>query len=150
MLYLVRHGKAEEGPVDQERRLTDKGRKAVRQVAERLESAGVRVDRVEHSGLVRARETAEILQEHLGGELAAARGLNPMDDVEPVTGRVAAADNGALMLVGHLPFMERFASYLLANDADAEMLHFRTAAVACLSQGDDHWVLEWFLSPGVV
>ena len=42
MLYLVRHGKAEDGPVDVQRRLADKGRKAMQRVAERLEAAGIR------------------------------------------------------------------------------------------------------------
>jgi phosphohistidine phosphatase len=164
MLYLVRHGKAEEGPVDAERRLTDKGEKAIQQVAERLAAAGVRLDRVEHSGLARARETAELLQDHLGGELAAVRDLGPMDDVEPVADRLDEAGQDEVMLVGHLPFMERLAAYLLTGDADAELLHFRTSAVACFAQSDGgslkpagrslrpagRWVLEWFLSPGVV
>jgi phosphohistidine phosphatase len=119
----------------------------VRRVARRLSEAGVRVQGIEHSGLIRAQETAEILAEALGGSVAAAPGLGPSDEVASVAGRFGERTEESLMLVGHLPFMERLAAYLLSGDAEAEMLHFRTGAVACLSDDGGHWVLEWFLMP---
>lgn len=145
-LYLVRHGKAEEGEDDAARRLTNGGRKAVRRVAQRLAGAGIHVDRVEHSGRVRAAETAEILARSVGAKAKAVPGLDAMDDVEPVAERIVSVEED-LMLVGHLPFMERLGSYLLTRDPDAELLHFRTAAVACFSRSGDGWLLEWLLPP---
>ena len=53
------------------------------------------------------------------------------------------------MLVGHLPFMERLASYLLMRQEDVSILHFKTSAVACLSMDSGQWTLEWFLPPGM-
>ena len=145
LLYLVRHGKAEPGEDDYSRRLTEQGRKAVRRVARRLADAHVRVDRVQHSGLTRARETAEILAEAVGGEVTAVDGLGATDNVASATRH--ANEHGYVMLVGHLPFMERMASYLLIGDADPQILHFKTGAVACFSNADGYWILEWLMPP---
>ncbi len=51
------------------------------------------------------------------------------------------------MLVGHVPFMSRLASYLLSGDSEPPLLHFRTASIACLSNDEDSWILEWFITP---
>jgi phosphohistidine phosphatase len=69
-----------------------------------------------------------------------------MDDVTQTADRVSRADRN-LVLVGHLPFMERLAAYLLAGNADLELLHFRTGGVACLSRQPNGWRLEWFVAP---
>src|SRR3712207_3316757 len=125
-LYLVRHGKAEPGDDDARRRLTPEGREMVQRVARSLDSAGIRVDRIEHSGLLRAAETAEILAPAVGGEVASVQDLAAEADVVPVAGRLRDTPGDRLMLVGHVPFMERMASYLLAGDPDASILHFST------------------------
>jgi phosphohistidine phosphatase len=147
LLYLVRHGKAEPGGDDAARKLTDQGRKAVRRVARHLAGAEVHVDRIEHSGLARAEETAQILADAVGGSVTAAGGLGATDPVESVAQRIESSISQSLMLVGHSPFMNRLAAYLLTGDAEADILHFRTATVACLSDEDGGWTLEWFLPP---
>lgn len=146
-LYLVRHGKAEAGTDDDRRRLTDGGKKAVQRIARRLAAAKVRVDRIEHSGLVRAAETAEIIADTLDAKVEAVTGLRPSDDVTSTARRLEGTEESSLMLVGHLPFMERLASYLLTGDEEACLLHFRTASIACFSGSGPEWVLEWFLPP---
>lgn len=70
MLYLVRHGVHEKSAqVDpdgnEDGSLTDAGRTQARLLGERL--AGVPFTAVHHSTLKRARETAEVLAEHLPG-----------------------------------------------------------------------------------
>jgi phosphohistidine phosphatase len=147
MLYLVRHGKAEAGTDDAARRLTEEGRKAVHRVARRLSEAHIQVDMVEHSGLARARETAEIMAAAVGGDVVAVTDLGPSDNVAAMVRRLGDRTEDHVMLVGHLPFMERMAAYLLTGDADTEIFHFRAGAVACLDNGDGRWVLEWFLPP---
>jgi phosphohistidine phosphatase len=145
-LYLVRHGKAEQGGEDAKRRLTDKGRESVSRVARRLAKAGVQVDRIEHSGLTRAVETAQILAEQVGGTLVESHGLLSSDDVEAVASRLPEMDVETLMLVGHNPFMERLATLLLVGNASADLVHFGTSQVALLSGDGRHWTLEWSLS----
>lgn len=146
-LYLVRHGKAEPGEDDELRRLTAQGEKSVRRVGRAMAHAGVRIDGIEHSGLVRARETAELLAVEVGGALDSVTDLRPSADVRKTAERLESSRVRHLMLVGHLPSMARLGCYLLTGDADAEIFHFRTSAVACLSRDGGSWMLEWFLTP---
>jgi len=149
LLYLVRHGKAEAGADDRARRLTDKGRSAVERVARRLQKADVHPERVEHSGLVRARQTAEILRSALGGELAEVDDLLPDADVALAADRLGARDAGAVMLVGHLPYMAKLTSYLVVGDVDVPLLDFATGSVACLEGEGMSWEIRWFVTPEV-
>ncbi|ABW27170.1 phosphohistidine phosphatase SixA [Acaryochloris marina] len=64
-LYLIRHGIAEERQPhlpDQQRALTAKGRQKTQKVAQRLQTLGIHFDDLQTSPLVRAHQTAEILQ----------------------------------------------------------------------------------------
>jgi phosphohistidine phosphatase len=148
LLYLVRHGKAEQidaGEDDGSRRLTDEGRAGVERVARRLRKAGLRVDRVFCSPAVRAKQTAEILVEAVGGELSATRDLLA-PEIAPMLSRLRR-ESGDLMLVGHMPFMGLLASRLLTGHESPEIVHFRTGAIICLSDEEGRWQLEWFVSP---
>src|SRR5947209_346591 len=100
--YLVRHGEAAPGAEDRLRPLTERGREDVRRVARYAAALAVRVAEIRHSGLVRARETAEILADHLAPrpDVRPAEGLAPDD--EPATAQAMLESAGApLMLVGH-------------------------------------------------
>ena len=68
---------------------------------------GVQVGSIVHSGKKRARQTAEIFGAALSpaGGVKQMDGLKPLDDVTAVA-RNLRSDRG-LMMVGHLPFMER-------------------------------------------
>src|SRR2546428_602739 len=107
-LYLVQHGAAKSESDDPARPLTEEGRRAVERLAEFLAARAVRIDRVEHSDKLRARQTAEILALRLRpaeGRVQVA-GLAPNDDVEPTRARLMV-ESGSLMLVGHLPHLGR-------------------------------------------
>ncbi|GAC1334522.1 MAG: phosphohistidine phosphatase SixA [Chloroflexota bacterium] len=148
-LYLARHGKAESGADDHARRLTDRGRSSVERVAQRLANGKVRVARIEHSGLVRAVETAQILAAAIGGSLEAADDLHPLDDVGQAANRLQRGGETAVMIVGHQPFMGRMAAHLLTGDAENAFLHLPTGAVAYLSDDEGHWSLRWLLTPDI-
>lgn len=63
-LYLIRHGLAGERGTfanDDERPLTEEGKKKTRQVAKRLQELGLQFDLMLTSPLVRAQQTADIL-----------------------------------------------------------------------------------------
>jgi phosphohistidine phosphatase len=147
-LYLVRHGKAEAGEDDRLRPLREDGREAVARIGARLRKSGVRPERIEHSGLVRAHQTAEILASEVGGEVVQENGLASSADVTRTAERLGHASEN-VMLVGHEPFMGRLAAFLLTGDADAELFHVRTGAVICLSDDEGGWTLEWFIYPGI-
>lgn len=148
-LYLVRHGKAEPGADDHARRLTARGRSDVEKVARRMRKAEVRVGLVEHSGLVRAVETAEIVAAAIGGTTVQVDDLQPLADVARAGRRLEASQADAVMLVGHQPYMGRMASYLLTGDPDVPLLHITTAGVVCLTGDEGRWQLEWLLTPDI-
>ena len=65
-LLLVQHGKNLSKEEDPEKGLSTEGRKDVKQTAGWLKSFEVSVNEIWHSGLKRARETAEIFAAYLG------------------------------------------------------------------------------------
>jgi phosphohistidine phosphatase len=53
--------------------------------------------------------------------------------------------------VGHLPFLSRLASRLLAGDEDADVVSFRKGGVVCLQRGETgRWSVAWMVVPDVV
>jgi phosphohistidine phosphatase len=140
--YLVRHGTAASGPDDRTRPLTPAGRAEVLATARSLVAHGVAVAEIRHSGLARARETAELL----GGALApphgihAATGLAPEDDPDFTAAELDLAAE-PLMLVGHLPHLARLAAALVGS-ATVERLTFAPATAVGLRRQPDGWELE--------
>lgn len=138
---LVRHGTAASGPDDRARPLTPAGRAEVEGTARALQAHGVRVDEIRHSGLVRARETAEIL----GASLAPPRGVHattgllPEDDPEVAAAELALAAT-PVMVVGHLPHLARL-TVALAGGAAVEGIPFAPATAVGLRRGPDGWTV---------
>lgn len=148
-LYLVQHGDALPETVDRERHLSEQGRADVTRMAAFLGAAGVRVARVYDSGKTRAHETATILAAQVapGVKPKAVSGLAPNDPIEQVLAEIAIRNEHA-MLVGHLPFMARLASMLLAGRSDPPVFAFEPGTVVCLERVDEGlWALLWMLRP---
>jgi phosphohistidine phosphatase len=159
-VYLVRHGHAVDSAVDPARPLSRKGQDEVRTVAgylARLERAAIprQITDIHHSGKARAEQTARILGDALAGHapVAVSGGLAPNDDPRIVAERLQGArdEDRAIMLVGHLPHLERLIGLLLCGDSNAGPARLTTAAVAALSwQGRDGWALDWLLADGLL
>lgn len=152
-LYLVQHGDAKPKAEDPERPLTEQGRKDVAQVAAFAQRAGVQVAQIRHSGKRRAEETAAILAEHLAPSdgVVALPGLAPKDD----TGRVAELLNREtrpLMLVGHLPFMDRLAGLLVTGSRDRVVMRFQKGSIVCLERDPKTWTWTvcWMVTPDLI
>jgi phosphohistidine phosphatase len=150
-LYLVRHGEAREAAEDPQRSLTENGRKAVQQVASILGKQNLHVDQIWHSGKTRARETAEILAQHLSPSqgTVAISGLAPNDDVHPIA-EMIIHESSTTMLVGHLPFLSRLVSLLLLNNPESDILHILPSSVLYLNRTEGIWKLNWMLTPDLV
>lgn len=148
VVYLVRHGKAaQQGYAnDADRPLTDVGREDITRIAARMAGAGVEVNQIRHSGLVRARETAAILAEYLEPPdgIAAVSGLLSSDPVESWA-RELHLEPEPVMLVGHNPFMEYLAAAMLSGDLGRLPVRFATSTTACLEYLDGGWVVRWVL-----
>ena len=100
MIWLLRHGDAEDGSPDSERPLTEKGREQARAVGGALKALGVEVDACLTSPKVRAADTARLACEPLGVEPE----LEPKLAGGPFDAEALAAGLGdEVLLVGHDP-----------------------------------------------
>ena len=111
--YLVRHGDAVAAVENAERPLSRIGREQVQRAACRVLERSSEVSRIYHSGILRAKQTAEILAKAFPTNLAVEQhaGLLPEDDPAVVKAELDAADC-SIMLVGHLPYLKRLAALL--------------------------------------
>jgi phosphohistidine phosphatase len=100
LIWLLRHGDAEQGSPDADRQLTDKGRRQSRAAGGALRELGVSLDACLTSPKVRAAQTAELACAELGVEPRPEPKLagGPFDAEE-----LAAGLGDAVMLVGHDP-----------------------------------------------
>lgn len=150
LAYLVQHGKAKSKQEDSDRPLTDEGRKEVESVMLlMLRFGAITASRVVHSGKRRAAETAELIAGKLEAEVAAEDGLAPDDDPAVWAARLREADRD-LVLVGHLPHLERLASLLLCGHAEGGTVRFVNGGVVCLNGEADRWALQWAITPTLV
>jgi len=141
-LYLVQHALAKSKEEDPRRSLSERGLGELEKTASFVSSqTTIEVKRIVHSGKNRARQTAEIFSKYLTPVegVTPAEGLNPMDDpgwwVEKLS---EEPDN--LMLVGHLPHLDKLASRLLCGRADAGPVAFQNAGIVCLTKTEpDIW-----------
>ncbi len=146
-LYLVQHGEAKPEAEDPDRSLTARGEEEVRGVARTAKRLDIHPSRVYHSGKKRAHQTAEIIANALKLPIESARGLNPLDDIREWAERVSK-ETKDLMIVGHLPFLEKLTSLLLCDNESARLVVFRYGAIVCLDQREDRgWAVRWILTP---
>ena len=148
-LYLVQHGKSLPEEIDPERPLSDEGKKTVDSIARKAAENNIPVSGIVHSGKTRARQTAEIISAYVKPEsgIRKSTGLNPNDDVTSIASQVSSSKN--IMLVGHLPFMERLVSYLITGTTDKTVVKFQNGGIVCLDQEPEKgsWYVKWMLIP---
>lgn len=151
-MYPTQHGLAVPKDIDPDRPLSEQGRQDIRCLADLLGHAGIRVAQVFHSSKTRAEQTATLLAAPLlpAGRPQARTGLAPNDAVEPLFHEIAAWAGDAL-IVGHLPFLGRLASLVLAGDPDRPTLAFQPGSLGCLERdAAGHWVLLWMIRPELI
>lgn len=151
-LYLVQHGKSLSKEQDPEQGLSPEGFADVRRIAETAATYGVRPAAIRHSGKKRAGQTAEIFAEALLGEKSKTEpisGIGPLDDVTTVANKLKTGDN--LMLVGHLPFMERLTGLLITGTEQRLVFKFQNGGIVCMDQSPDSglWFIKWTLMPWI-
>jgi phosphohistidine phosphatase len=152
-LYLVQHGKSLPKDIDPEKGLSEEGGQEVLRMTNVAENYGVNVQKIKHSGKTRAKQTAEKIAGILGkGQQLVEEmpGLKPLDPVEPIAESLKPEDN--LMLVGHLPFMQRLTGYLTVGDTSATVFKFQNAGIVCLDKDEEEgvgWYIKWTLMPNI-
>jgi len=147
-LYLVRHGESVPKEINPDRPLSDRGMVEVKRMAELAAEKNIVLTKIIHSGKKRAEQTAiifRVILKPLFG-LDQSIGLDPNDDIFYILGLIEQADN--IMIVGHLPFLEKLTSYLVAGDEEEPVIQFSTAGIVCLDKDDKgKWEIKWTLTP---
>ncbi|MCH8022628.1 MAG: phosphohistidine phosphatase SixA [Thaumarchaeota archaeon] len=152
-LYLVQHAEAKREEEDPSRPLSEKGLEDTRKVAKYAhEHLHIQADEIIHSGKLRAKQTAEVLADHLNPAkgVSVGEGLEPLADPK-VWGKRLSEATANLMLVGHLPHLSRLAAQLLCGDTGSEVVAFKMAGIVCLEKDEnDRWTLQWMVTPEIL
>jgi phosphohistidine phosphatase len=153
-LFLVQHGISASRDVDPERGLTDQGRLDTERIAQVAKGYGIKVQKIVHSGKKRAEQTATLYHAALSVQspLEAVSGINPMDNVRAFADGINPRMD--LMVVGHMPFMQRLVSYLTAGSEETRVYQFQNSGIVCLDASEEtdgklDWFIKWTLNPTI-
>ena len=150
-LYLVQHGKSLPNDLDPDQGLSDEGRAEAQRIADVARGYGVPVGQIRHSTKTRAQQTAAIFQAALKPKvlMEEVEGLKPLDDVKSMAEKIRGEKN--LMLVGHLPFMERLTAFLITGSTDMRVFKFQNGGMVCLDSDPERgdWCVTWALLPHI-
>ena len=146
-VFLLRHGEAMSPSIsmtDRDRRLTTRGRQDITAQAEYLHRQHPEPLRIIHSPYLRTRETAELVNERFGLELAVMNDLVPHGNPSAVVDQLLGIEEDTL-LVTHLPLIADVAALMVQK-----RLPFFPGTLAeikrddaCLAEGK----LGWFRHP---
>jgi phosphohistidine phosphatase len=150
-LYLIQHGKSLPKDQDPDQGLSPEGIAETQRMADLAKDYGVAVSQIRHSVKTRARQTAEIFARALSPAqgIQEVSGIKPLDDVAAYAVNIDPIEN--IMLVGHLPFMERMAAFLITGSIDKPVIKFQNSGIVCLDKEPEaqEWVMLWSLMPKI-
>lgn len=150
-LYLIQHGKSLPKDQDPDQGLSEEGVNETERMARLAQDYGVNASQIRHSVKTRARQTAEIFAIALKpqNDTQEINGIKAMDDVATYAAKIDPDEN--VMLVGHLPFMERMTSYLITGTIDQPVIKFQNSGIVCLDKDPEtqSWVIKWTLMPNI-
>lgn len=129
-IYLIRHGIAADKAdydLDQDRPLTEEGRKKTRKVAQSLHERGLHFEIILTSPLLRAKETATILQDiGLSSQVEEFPYLAPDGDIQAwvnwLKEQKQTKNHKSLALVGHQPDLGNWAEILIWGKAQEKLV----------------------------
>lgn len=138
-LYIIRHGLAGERGTytnDEQRPLTEEGHHRTRHVANRLHQLGIQFDLIQTSPLVRARQTAEILQSAgLSQQLQESAALKPGGEINTWLEWLQSWSNQAdrtLAIVGHEPDLGEWAEQLIWGESHHSLVVKKAGVIGLL------------------
>jgi phosphohistidine phosphatase len=134
VIWLLRHGDAEQGSPDEQRKLTKKGEKQARAAGAALAALGVEPAACISSPRVRAADTAKLACERLKAEVELEDTLSggPFDPQELAAGR-----DGDVILVGHEPDFSNAVQKLTGA-----RVKLKKGGVAAVEDGELHLLLR--------
>jgi phosphohistidine phosphatase len=129
VLWLLRHGEAEDGSPDADRPLTERGKGQARVAGAALAALGVRLDACLASPKVRALDTAKVACDQLDGvdvQLEPKLGGGPFD-----AEALAAGLGDEVMLVGHDPDFS-----MAVHDLTGAQVRLKKGGLAGIQKGE--------------
>lgn len=145
-LYLVQHARPKPKEEDPERPLSDEGRLEATKMAKFLSKLEIKT--IIHSGKLRAQQTAEIFANFLKVEVKKEGDLEPLSSPK-VWYQKLQNQTEDLMIVGHLPHLEKLVSLLLCNDEEKKIVEFQQGGVVCLEK-TENWTVRWTITPDLL
>lgn len=155
-LYLLRHAQAVSEWQDLLQPLSVAGRQDIERLALwQQKTRHIQTEMIYHSSKLRAQQTAEIL--HAVGlpsaKISEKSGLMPNDSVEDMRyfieeeWPILYPNRSNLLIVGHLPYLERLVSLLLFNQPNKSSVDIQPCTIVCLTGNYGNWVIKWVLPP---
>jgi len=145
-LYLIQHGLSLPEEKDPKRPLSAEGEEETQKTAEFLKTKGITVDCIWHSSKLRAIQTAQIISKFIRcPEILERHDLNPLDSVSKFAEEIKFL-NKDLMIIGHLPFLEKLAALLVTGTESYKIVAFKYSGVVCLEYSDT-WKIAWIITP---
>lgn len=156
-LYIIRHGLAgkslEDKTMDEERSLTKKGKEKVKEISKGLNELKISFDVVLTSPLLRAKETAEIINAYCGEnkEVVITDLLKPDSSYNSLVKFLNQfKEHEKVAVVGHEPFLSGFASYCLSKNQDI-LINLKKGGILMLEIDQKikpgQCILSWLMKP---
>ena len=143
-LFLAHHGDALGPGQDPQRPLSSRGRAQADALSTQAAARGVRPAAIWHSGKLRARQTAEAYWRVCNplAEYSATRWAQPGDP--PRLADLLEVETRDVMVVGHLPHLDRLLRHLLLDDES--LPPFPVNGLVAVERVDEAWVERWRLA----
>jgi phosphohistidine phosphatase len=158
-LYIVRHGIAVDpgtpGIPDDERPLTAKGEKRMRQIARGLRRLDLKPDRIVTSPLPRASATAEIIADALDARERVENSnlLLAGSSAATIQRWLREQNEDALMIVGHNPTLSDLVSLLVMGTTQPQICDLKKGGIAALARtavAKDLYDIVWIATPRLI
>ena len=121
------------------------------EAADFVKPLALTADAVWHSGKACAAQAAEILASAIAVSqgILQREGLAPNDPIALIAKELSSPDED-VMIVGHMPFLGKLGSGLVAGDESAEIIAFQQGGIVCLERDEDStWRVKWMMIKGL-
>lgn len=146
-IYFIQHGVCLDKSIDPKKPLSELGKKETNQVSEFLKKNRIKIQKVYHSGKLRAKETAQILSNHLSdGNIYEKSNMLPNDNVISFC-KDKLEDN--CIYVGHLPHLDKATSYLVCQNEDSEVIKLKNSGIVSIEVRDCKYKIKWYILPNL-
>lgn len=151
-LYLTQHAESKSKEEDPGRGLSDIGFENIRKVTRFAKKLNIGVETIFHSDKLRAKQTANELKQSINS----VSGLKERDDIAPMDGIASMQEelsrsNKNVMVVGHLPYLDKLASALVCRDENKHVISFQYGCIVKLLRSNESnvWSIKWMIIPGI-